>query len=624
MKTVKETASHYLSLGLNPVPVKGGSKIPNRESWGNLITEEELESIEWEEIGVATGMVSKNLEALDFDLKNADDPKEFLQQFRALAGDALVKKLVMQRTPSGGYHLIYRCDKIESSQKLAKNKEGAAILETRGHGGYIKCYPSEGYSMVQGSFDDIPFITAEERFQLFVSGRQLNQLLKKDTEKRLSDEERDYQSRFPEYDNDPQIGLDLLFEHGWKEFGRAAGWVNLTRPGKEISEGMSGGYNLDGKFLFVFSTSQDNFSTEKPYNNSAIFAELECGGNYKKAYAMLYEQGYGKDDEEEEGLLPTVDFLSDETEENTYLDQARKGEVSHGLVTGWPCLDEYMRLKRNSFNWGIGFDNVGKSNLALSLAVSSNLLHGWKWGIINPENKTPETRQTLIETVSGKSLTYFGDRDEEFYRYRKYTRTNFKVVANRKHYSIKDAIDMGKRLYEYEGIDGIFIDPYNFFEGSGEYGSDSNTLSKLRVFSENYCTVIVMGHPYTGATRDLLDKKSGYLNSPGKYDAQGGANFPYRVDDFFIAHRIINHPSEQIRRTLQLTMAKVKTVRTGGRVHDSGDYTKLIWEERDGFIGYWDDRGVNPIYNTMMARVGGKPKESSGMTTKVNNKSSLI
>ena len=55
---------------------------------------------------------------------------------------------------------------------------------------------------------------------------------------------------------------------------------------------------------------------------------------------------------------------------------------------------------------------------------------------------------------------------------------------------------------------------------------------------------------------------------------------------------------------MQFIVEKVKEEETGGKRHDSGEWTELIWENRDGFLGYWDDKGNNPMYKAEMAKLG--------------------
>lgn len=626
---MKQVAHKYLSLGLNPLPILKDKKAPVIDDHNTVPMTADMidngrhqvdddgntyvKTFDWEAIGVSTGIISGGLEAIDFDLKNAEDPDAVMTYFKSKVPNRTLKKLVVQKTQSGGYHFVYRCEKISSSKKLAKNPEGKAIIETRGEGGLIKCYPSEGYTMVQGSFENIPIIEPEERLQLFVAAQMLSQTIKKDAMKRMSREDLEAFKKFPEYNNDIQIGITLLEKHGWAVVNEDSEWINMTRPETKSGD-IHAGYHKDGKFFFCFSTAQDTFEVEKPYNNHAIYAELEHGGNYRKAYIKLYEDGHGVDDGkvskkkqeklEWEEQLDKLTFLSDKIEENTYLEQARKDEIAQGLSWGWSALDQYTRAKPNSLNIGLGYDGVGKSVFMLSMAAATNVLHDWKWGMVMPENKTAMSRRRLVETLSGKPIKSFKDDGMNFDRYLNKTRDAFKIISNKRHYSIPEVIDMGKRLYEVYGINALLIDPYNFFKVEGDgHRHNNRILSELRVFAETYCSVYIMAHPSSFSPRNNTDQQ-GFLQPPKKYEIQGGADFPYRVDDFFITHRIVNHPDPDFRRTMQYISTKVKEIETGGMVHELGDYTSLVYETRNGFTGYWDDNGDNPIYKALMAKEG--------------------
>lgn len=615
MKNGKEIARSYMEYGLNPLPIAKGEKRPLNENHNTIkITEEDIENYPYEAIGVSTGVISGALEAIDFDLKNAEEPEKVMKLFKSKVPLELLNRLVVQRTQSGGYHMIYRCSEISSSKKLAKSADGKAVIETRGEGGLIKCYPSDGYELIQGDFSKIPIIEPHERAVLFASATMLSKTIIKDASKRLRSEDKKQFDKFPEYNNDIDKGIELLLKHGWTVWSEDSAWINLTRPDKDF--GISAGYNKEGKFLFVFSSSQDNFETERPYNNHAIFAELECEGRYDMAYAKLYEDGYGIEDGgkeksekklkklEWEDSLESLSFLSDDIEENSYLEQARKGEVDQGLSTGWRDVDEYFRFKPNSLNIGLGYDGVGKSVFMLSMAAASHVLHDWKWGMVMPENRTAMSRRRLVETLSGRPIDGFRDSPILFDKYLQESREAFKIISNKKHYSIKDVIEMGKRLYEEYGINALLIDPYNFFkvEGNG-YSYNNEILSELRVFAEEYCSVYIMAHPSSNSPRTNLDE-FGYLMPPSKYSIQGGADFPYRVDDFFVVHRIVNHTDHEVKRTMQFIMEKVKEVETGGQRHDKDDYTSMVWEERGGFLGYWDTNGDNPMYAAIKRRQG--------------------
>lgn len=604
MTGYKKYAKEYLNYGLNPVPV-GDDKIPIRKKHNTSITLEEIDNYEWFNIGVSTGIVSGGLEVLDFDLKNAEDPNKVMQMFKSKVPKEILKKLVVQTTPSGGYHFIYRCEDVSSNKKIAKNDEGFAVIETRGEGGYIKCSPSDGYKLVQHDFSIIPIITPIERVQLMASAKMLDKKLLSKVSKQFDD----YVSKFPEFNSSSKIGLEILYKHGWTKYSEDNVWVNLTRPNK--NSGVSAGYHKDGKFLYVFSTSQDTFETERPYNNHAILAELDFNGDYKRAYAWLYDNGYGNDIEQEgdEDALPEdlneINFLSDEHEENSYLEQVRKDAIPQGYPWGWGDLDRHLLAKPNSLNIGLGYDGVGKSLGMLSLAVGTQTLHDWKWGIIAPENKTGMTRRRLIELKYGEALKSYKNRQGLFNERVNESREYFKIMSNRHHYSIKDVLKMGEKLYKDYGINALIIDPYNFFkvEGGNGYSYNNEILSEMRVFAEKYCAIYVLAHPNSNEPRTKIDS-DGYLRPPSKYSIQGGADFPYRVDDFFIWHRIVNHEEPVVRRTALISVEKIKEVETGGRVTTSDERIELIYETRNGFTGFWDSNGENPMYNSLMSKLG--------------------
>ena len=597
---MKKIAKRLISLELNPVPVKRGTKIPVREGHYKPIKVSEVDNFAFEEIGISTGYSSLNLQALDFDTKNADDADAYMETFNERIPSTLMEKLVIQRTPSGGFHYLFRCEEIESSQKLARSKTGEGIIETRALNSYIKCFPSEGYVMTQGDFSLIQTISMEEKRFLFTIAKQMDALYVKEVYKRYSDEDIEYLKKFPEYNKDVEVGVALLEKHGWVKHSENEQWINFTRPNSKSGD-LHGGYSKDGFLFQSFSTAQDTFIVGKGYNNHHLFCELECNGNYKKGYALLHERGFGVEgenlDEEDEDSL---DFLSGEFEENAYLDQLRKDEIPQGLSYGWAALDRYFLFKRNSFNFLLGLDNIGKSTLLSSFMAATNLLHGLKWGISSPEARTAVTRRDLIEASAGKKLKYLSKM--QYDKYFQKSRDNFFIIGNKEHWTINEILERGRVLYEQHAIDVLLIDPFSFYSGSGEYSGDSDVLSKCRVFSEKYCSIIIVDHPYTGYTRNNKDEM-GHLLLPSKYDASGGNSKANRCDDFISMHRIINHSDPIVKSTMQLSAQKIKDKSTGGQPHDEDDYSKLIFESRDGFLGYWDEDGNNPIYEGMQSRV---------------------
>ena len=146
-------AASYLAAGLSVLPA-GREKRPIgtwKRFQAELPSEDELENLFTPTtvgLGFVCGAVSGNLEVIDFDLSGAMFApwKEVVER----EAPGLFEKLAVERTPSGGYHVFYRCESlVEGNQKLAERiVDGKRItgIETRGEGGWIVAAPHQATS----------------------------------------------------------------------------------------------------------------------------------------------------------------------------------------------------------------------------------------------------------------------------------------------------------------------------------------------------------------------------------------------------------------------------------------------------------------------------------------------
>lgn len=178
-----DTAKAYLTANLSCLPAARGRKHPTVGSWKvwseRLPTTVEVEawfSNRHDGICVVTGAVSGNLECLDFDNKG-----ELFDAWKAKVNERLFARLTVERTPSGGYHVLYRSSEaVEGNLKLAKGlRDGriTTLIETRGEGGLFLCAPTEGYELIQGRLEEIPTISADAREALISAARSLNEVI---------------------------------------------------------------------------------------------------------------------------------------------------------------------------------------------------------------------------------------------------------------------------------------------------------------------------------------------------------------------------------------------------------------------------------------------------------------
>jgi len=317
-----EAAYAYLAADLCVLPARRAEKRPAIGTWKQYQqrrpTPAELSA--WlsnarnghDALCIICGAVSLHVEMIDFDGQG-----ELFDAWWKRIPPALRERLVVEITPSGGYHVVYRCESaVCGNLKLAQRKvDGTVVtlIETRGEGGLFLCAPTEGYILAHGDLVDLPVLTEAERETLLQAAWALNQYVPS-----VADGPRDrpqpahvgYVSRGvnsgvnsgggsgggdrPGDDfnarGDPR---KLLEDHGWVpvQGGGAGGNEHWRRPGK--ASGTSATLK-DGVF-YVFSSNAAPFEPNQAYSPFSVYAHIEHSGDFEQAARSLREQGYGGD-----------------------------------------------------------------------------------------------------------------------------------------------------------------------------------------------------------------------------------------------------------------------------------------------------------------------------------------
>jgi hypothetical protein len=284
------------SLGFCVLPIAAGTKRPPKDfTWSQYRLHPVPESVirksflDGEQIAIICGLVSNHLEVLDFDTQGTGDAphfQEWVDRLSEYGHDDLLKKLRVASTPSGGFHVYYRCKGyVESNKKLAEAKElingKDCLIETKGDGGYVLAPPSQGYSWLNGSFETISEITPEERSTLIAFAKSFHQKTMADVER--FEKVTTYRGERPgDKYNETQDPRQLLEKHGWDCIGKSGKNEMWRRPGKK-ERAPSGTYRSDLNVFYCFSSNASPLVSGRGYSPFSLFVQLEHGGNASNA-----------------------------------------------------------------------------------------------------------------------------------------------------------------------------------------------------------------------------------------------------------------------------------------------------------------------------------------------------
>ena len=308
MKGNLEKALQYHNAGLKIIPHWNFSTFAeNWKQYVDLQTEDDVRSLFSRPCTGIAMLCTDGIEVIDVDVKH--DPvgmhMEYFDYLNLYDPDILQKAVVIQRTKSDGYHLIYRTHLSEGNQKLARVAgHTEAYLETRGKGGLLFVDPSPGYCVKRGSLLQIPTVTDRFRKLLIKCARELDQHEKKEAKPEvepmptLKQETKNSTpitgtTPWQDYDEKHEV-VDLLQNAGWTIANQRGGITRMTRP-----DGTNGNVHgtvlksREGKDVFYpFSTSTE-FEPEKCYGPFGVYSVLHHSGDYSAAAKELYRQGYG-------------------------------------------------------------------------------------------------------------------------------------------------------------------------------------------------------------------------------------------------------------------------------------------------------------------------------------------
>ena len=497
------TAMAYLAAGLSCLPATKSRKHPAIGSWKNwqsrLPTEVEVRA--WfsnphDAICVVSGAVSGNLECLDFDQHG-----ELFGTWMEKIDTSLLAQLVIEQTPSGGYHVCYRCeDPVDGNLKIARGiRDGKqkTLIETRGEGGLFLCAPTEGYALQQGDFVNIPTISKDARETLLDAARSLDELPAASCPTatagaNVGQPGADFASAGKDaFDLAPGDDFNargdihpLLEAAGWQFCGvKSDGNEQWTRPGKDPRNGMSATYK-DGSF-YVFSSNAAPFEPNVKYSPFAVYATLHHNGDYTAAASALLAQGYGKAKAPVDGvtlnLKPTAAAGTEQRDD----DPLSIDDLLDGFPTLRPVIIDGF-LRQGEIMNIIAAPKTGKSWFVLALALHVATGRDWlghtckatKVLIIDNElhRETYSQRLALVMKAMGISRSELRERLE--------------ILPLRGKWTSLEYIGSKAERFKEKGYGLIVVDAFYRALPKGTVENDNGAITDLYNMLDRFASLI--------------------------------------------------------------------------------------------------------------------------------------
>ena len=432
-----EIARSYLQVGLAVLPADKSRKCPVLSGWKRyqeqLPSESEVHawfSNHHNALCIVCGKVSGHLEIIDF-----DNQGELFQAWSEKIPADLKAKLVIEKTPSGGYHVAYRCgEEVCGNIKLAQGeREGklTTLIETRANGGLILCAPGNGYELIQGDYTHLAVLTAAEREILLQAAWSFDEKAMAGCDAAPANCNPVADASFtdcssgsfvlrPGDDYDARGNVrEVLIKHGWTSLGFRGDREDWKRPRKE-GNGISA--TLQNGYFYVFSTNAAPFEANQGYAPHRVYALLEHNGDFTAAANALIAEGYGQANPILPNIEEIVANLTQKHEEKDVFTAAELRRTFKSLKE--PIIDGLLRrteimnivaAPKTGKSWFIlqlahslvmGFDFLGFPCKKCKVMIMDNELHkdtiasriDWVGEKMNIPDDTPELENLIVNT----------------------------------------------------------------------------------------------------------------------------------------------------------------------------------------------------------------------------------
>ena len=295
--------------GKQKVPYSGWKRISERLNPLELM--DLMDKHRADSIAVLAGKLSGNLFIIDIDTKykegiDAKIFKDISEWYPEIA-----KKIRIEKTPSGGYHLLYRIN-LEDREfpsfsgviagRIATDEELEKKPGTKGYGfieqkNICQCYPTKGYSLVRDWNLSLGSLSWSEHSSILNLCKDYDERPEKiNTWVKPSRNDTDLYEESPWVSFNVGIDCDCVLDK-YGEWRRRSDKENSERvyfikPGKPKEYKEDGAVYLKNKGYYVIYTTSGGID-DGAYSPVSLLLKLKFGGDKKMCFQWLVSNGYG-------------------------------------------------------------------------------------------------------------------------------------------------------------------------------------------------------------------------------------------------------------------------------------------------------------------------------------------
>lgn len=324
-KKLLDSGFSLLTVGIDKIPnfpwKKHQTELPKKADFeknynysGGLYKKDGAEIEPTTGIGIITGY--NGLEVIDIDLKiftTLKEQQDFWKEYLGFLKDNILDfedKFVIYKTVNGGYHILYRCAKIEGNLKIAVLKGFAqAIIETRGIGGYVFIYEKQESKK---SYFELQEISELDREVLFSVSRFYNYIQETD---QIIPEKIDVENKEAETtvwdDYNSKTSIFDIIDSDFDIVKNISDKYIIRRHGATTPH--SGYVYKNSGCMYLFSTGTI-YPHEKLISSFSAYTIKFHSGDFSLSAKELYKKGFGS------RIVKKVDALQIAPEKIVYED----------------------------------------------------------------------------------------------------------------------------------------------------------------------------------------------------------------------------------------------------------------------------------------------------------------